>query len=561
MATQTWVNFRVRSLSLLFLRVFVLSVIMNLSYLFLFCQQPVEKVNRPQLIEDLRQLLFILENSHPDPYLKGGGKIAFHRRFQEALLEIPEEGMSRKEFYRFLMPLMASVGDGHTFLVPPWTTGGESVLPIGMNIVGQTVYVEKVFRPGLEHLFGSRLISVNDIPFPELIERLKSLISWDNEYQLLTYFCRFLNDKELTETLIPELRGADSLRIGLELPKGQTYSLEISRQEKGKDTHVEPPSRINLPSTEKVDFAYNFLDPRKRTALLRIDGMFSYRENFEFFRSMGAVWVPFQAAAVYRKIYLHDPPENLDSLISAIPSATEVFRNLVIEMKKAGTERLIIDLRKNSGGNSLMANILAYFLFSEEQLKKTTNSYAVKKYSDLYFANYPNDSLEKINKVRRLSLDRGDYDFGEDPYFKDRLSLAGSKELELEEWLKATPTFYKEYKSGLYKNYYRPPKIIIVSSAWTYSSAFTLMSMFYKLGARVVGVPSGQSGTCFGDTLSFILKNSGIRGFVSYKLFVTFPENPELSKILTPHGELTYEDLIRFDFDPNSSILLALQDF
>lgn len=48
------------------------------------------------------------------------GKIAFHRRLQDALLQVPEDGLPLKDFYRLLLPLVASVGDGHTFLLPPF---------------------------------------------------------------------------------------------------------------------------------------------------------------------------------------------------------------------------------------------------------------------------------------------------------------------------------------------------------------------------------------------------------------------------------------------------------
>lgn len=86
----------------------------------------------------------------------------------------------------------------------------------------------------------------------------------------------------------------------------------------------------------------------------------------------------------------------------------------------------------------------------------------------------------------------------------------------------------------------------------------TLMSMFHKLGAKIVGVPSGQSGNCFGDTLMFRLKNSGLRGYVSHKLFIHSPDEPGLGGLLRPDRELTYEDLVRCQFDPNASVLLAL---
>lgn len=212
-------------------------------------------------------------------------------------------------------------------------------------------------------------------------------------------------------------------------------------------------------------------------------------------------------------------------------------------MKTAGTRRLIIDLRKNTGGNSLMANILAYFLFPQAEIKKASTTLAIKKYSDLYFANYPNDSLNKINEGCKISLNKTDYDLAEDPYFKGRLFSGLSKESELEKWLRMTPTFYAEYKSGLHKNFYRPAEIIIISSAWTYSSAYTLMSIFYKIGVKIVDVTSGQAGTCYGDTLSFQLKNTGLCGYVSHKLFVTFPENPSLAGSCRPTESSPVADL------------------
>lgn len=509
-------------------------------------------------MEDLRQLTEILEKSHPDPYLRGGGKIAFHRRFQEALLTIPEEGMTVKEFFVHLLPFVASLKDGHTFLLPPWPSQPGSGLPFGLNIVEESLYIEKVFSPDHKDLIGAKLQVLNEIPISELLNRLKLLVGWDNEYQLLTYLCRFLDDLSLLEILIPEWNSDESIQLDFILPTGQKKSLSFLIKAKREKQAIEAPSKVTLPSTEKIDFIYTFLDPKKETCLLRIDGMFSYRENFEYFKAMGVPWVMVQAARVYSQIYQTKPPENLDELIAAIPSATECFRNMVMEMKKAGTKKLLVDLRKNSGGNSLMANILVYFLFPEEEIKKASSAFSIKKYSDLYFANYASDSLEKINEGRKISLMKEDYDFAEDPYFKNKTLLI-EKESSLEKYLQMAPTFYGEYQSGRHKNYYRPPEIVVISSPWTYSSGYTLMAMLYKLGAKIVGVPSGQSGNCFGDTLMFQLKNSGLRGFVSYKLFLEFPDDPKLGYLLRPHRELTYADLVRYHFDPNASILVALE--
>jgi len=541
------------------LKLFLIIPVFYLFSPFLFSQETSPRLKKELLIEDVRQLAEILERSHPDPYLRGGGKVAFHRRFQETLLKIPEDGFTIKEFYIHLLPFVASIKDGHTFLLPPWPAKSGSGLPFDLNIVEKIIYIEKVYFPEHRDLIGARLEALNQISLSQILDRLKSLVGWDNEYQLLTYLCRFLDDENLLALLLPAESSNQPLQVDLKLPSGELKSLIIPFKEARPARAVEVTSKIVLPSTDKIDFVYAFLDPKREVCLLRIDGMFSYRENFEFFRAMGAPWVSIQAAKVYSQIYGKKPPENQDELIAAIPSATEVFRKMVIEMKQAATRKLIVDLRKNSGGNSLLANILVYFLFPEDEITMISTSFSVKKYSDLYFANYPGDSLEKINQRRKITLLKEDYDFAEDPYFKRESLRLMEGESRLQEFLELVPTFYAEYKSGVYKNYYRPAEIIVISSAWTYSSGYTLMSMLYKLGAKIVGVPSGQSGNCFGDTLMFQLKNSGLRGYVSHKLFLDFPEDPVLGYLLRPHRELTYNDLIRYHFDPNASILLALE--
>ena len=61
-----------------------------------------------ELMHDARQLASILEQSHPDPYINGGGKIAFQRKLQSLLEDIPSAGMSADEFYPLLLPIEAA---------------------------------------------------------------------------------------------------------------------------------------------------------------------------------------------------------------------------------------------------------------------------------------------------------------------------------------------------------------------------------------------------------------------------------------------------------------------
>ncbi len=262
---------------------------------------------------------------------------------------------------------------------------------------------------------------------------------------------------------------------------------------------------------------------------------------------MGVEWVNLYAKRIYEKYNNKKAPESLEETIAGIPSATEIFKNMVTEMKNARSRALIIDIRKNSGGNSLKSYILGYFLYGKEKtLKVAETSISIKKYSELYFSQYKDDSIEKINQGRPFPLLKSDYDFKEDNDFQGIEAFRKEREKEMEKWLKLTPTFMKVFEVENFSGFYLPEKVFVICSPWTYSSGYKLTSTLYKLGATLVGVPSGQAGNCFGDVLIFTLKNSGIRGAVSYKQFLDFPED-------------SIDKLKKLRFDPNAEIILALE--
>ena len=127
---------------------------------------------RQQLVEDARELARILEDTHPDPYTSGGGRLAFHRRLHQALNAIPDEGMTKDEFFRLLRPFLAGVGDAHTnftrgYAVDPRRSDG---VPLRLKVVEETLVVVGVERARRE-LLGSRLLSVEGVPLAELVAR------------------------------------------------------------------------------------------------------------------------------------------------------------------------------------------------------------------------------------------------------------------------------------------------------------------------------------------------------------------------------------------------------
>ena len=62
-----------------------------------------------------------------------------------------------------------------------------------------------------------------------------------------------------------------------------------------------------------------------------------------------------------------------------------------------------------------------------------------------------------------------------------------------------------------------------------------------------------------GNIRHFVLPQSKLEGYVSTKYFVQYPHEAATGFTLQPHHTLTYRKLTALDFDPNASLLLALE--
>jgi hypothetical protein len=510
--------------------------------------------SRDELIEDARQLADILENTHPDPYIRGGGKIAFHRRLHQLLNAIPEEGMTREEFVSLLRPFIAAVGDGHTNIWDAYVVnkGAPGGVPLLFDVVEESLYVAGVPHEEHRDLLGALLVSVEGVPLAELCERQERLEGTENQYHTLQLLAReSLWYRPFMEDLLPEWE--DSSRVSVEL---QLHSREIQQIEFDLPVYMTmasqrtPETQVNLPTTARSGFRFEFLDAERKSAYLRVDHMMYYREAYEIWALAGS-------------------RPTTEKERSLIPSATETFRDLVVEMKEAGTETLIIDLRDNDGGHSLMSDILLYFLYGKDDFIaiKTYTPVAgggeIRRYSSLYFENCPNMSIEDINEGRAVPLIEGDYNFDDD--FTDDegkvRSLFQGSEIPafLDRWINRSPTFYTEFQSGAYAGYYRPERILVLVTPRTFSSGFTMARHLYLAGATLVGTPSAQASNCFGELIWWVLKHTRIEGAVSSSYYNQFPNDPELGRVLPVHYLLTYEILASYDYDPNAEYLYTLE--
>ncbi len=523
-------------------------------------------IERAPLIEDIRQLAQIFETAHPDPYINGGGKIAFHRRLSRLIQDLPEQGMNVTDFSEYLSPFVAAIKDGHTRLSFPPYPSFPRALPLKFSPVDEGLYVAGVYADDWRPLIGSLLVDLNGISVRQLLERQQELVGCENLYDSLNWLSSSLEWHRYLGLLLKE-KYLKEVHARFRIPDGSFREIRFDLPSKispyAKASYAE--SRIAIPSTERSDFVFAFMDPRKKIAFLRIDGMSTYRETIELWKKFGTKNIEATAAALYKRYHHSDPPGDFAEVLKGLPSATETFAALCREMKENHTDTLIVDLRKNQGGSSLMSQILLYFLFGKEMMWRATAldfGYEITKYSDLFFENFPEVKMEDINMNLAFKIQRDDYDFGDESEFHELLKNDEPKlekrTAKMRDYLREMTTFWKEYEEGTSSGSYAPKTLLVLSSTKTFSSGLSLLLYLYKRGAQIVGLPSAQSPNCFSDQMNFQLKNSGIKGTVARKIQVVFPGDPVKGERLAPHHPLTYEKLKKYNFDPNSEVLLAL---
>ncbi len=517
--------------------------------------QPVPRVH---LIEDARQLLETIEQTHPDPYLAGGGRVALYRRFHAMLSSIPAEGLSTEAFLRLLQPFVASIEDSHTGILT--TTGASRPLhlPLRFRFVADGLVVEQVSGPELESLLGATLLAVEGVSMSDLLNRQAAIRGMENKYGHLALFSlRTLATREALGQLLPEWQSADTLRVEMALVSGKVATIEITLPGTPQDTWTAVPSRIDMPSTERSDVAYTFLDADRSTALLVISDLMKYREASELWFADGFAQAEEMTKAAYEHFNDAPAPDDRKLLLAGIPSATETIAELVREMAAAGTYNLIVDLRGNTGGNSALREILVYLLYGDTAMRSLDNGYEIVKLSPLLFEQYKGRTLDSVNDGQAYPLRPTDFDFSEEDSYRHANSPGTAQDALI---LAQSPSFWRLFETEEFHSpQWRPDRVLVLCSPLTFSSGFNVLTGLQTMGAKVVGTPSAQPGNNFGDVLQFELKNTGLGVFVSHKQIVTFPDDPDGSRCLEPQYPLTPGKLADLDFDPNAEVLLAME--
>jgi hypothetical protein len=504
-----------------------------------------------------------LEATHPDPFLRSGGMVAFRKRFAEAQAAIPAGGIERRGFERLLRPLVAQVGDGHTKLDQD-SVGTDAQVLVDLAPVEGRLVVTAVYDPAQLGWVGATVQSIEDVPLAALTERMGARAGYENVYTNLEHLVEAAaSSRQLADLLDrPALTGSVAFQVLL--PSGESATLRAPLRAGGPTPRLTPPSRLKLPTLDGSGMAAGFLDDAGHVGYFRLDSSMRYREAFEVWRLTGldqGDWLD----QVVERVTGRKASGSEAQKLAQVPSVTERLMALFKDMKARRTPTLIVDLRENPGGQSVFADILEYFLYPLDTIVAVDHGYQVPRFSALYFKDHSADTLDKVRARTTPEFQVGDLDFtGMDQWRHQHAVPPSPAELkrlgqDYLEQLRGLPTFAKALDKGGW-NAAWTPRVVVLTSGRTYSAAFDAVLQLRAHGAAVVGVPSSQAANCFIDTIGFQLAHSHLTGSISFKWSVGLPQDPKNGTILQPDRELTYADDRAFQFDPNATILLAMHD-
>ena len=429
-------------------------------------------------------LLFMDAVKSAHPYFAGfKDSVAWEKRWREGF-RAAGKCVSLSDLEGCMQRILSLLHDSHSTVIFSDSLGKR--YPIYLFFDSTGVFLYGASQCGLKQYLGKRVVKINGKPVQKVVESFRPLVSYANE----TDFIRQL----------PQAMQSPALWKASRLTKNGRLHILFSD---GKEVPLEP--------VAKERFSLAWMRSAKMGHLVRFDRSEPF--NYRLYEDKGICFFQFNICedqSSYRQQRANGQFKSYDDAefeeaISQIPVFSDFLEEMFSDIRVNDIHTLVVDIRENGGGNSLLCEQLMSWLMPIEELR---TPHSTIRLSELWEQQYP-VLAEKYRKM----LGNG-YELG-NTYRSEDLLLSGDN-TESRCFSMNTNT------ENIFKG-----DVVFVMDEKTYSSAGMLLTMAADnhIG-RIIGGKSAFLPCDYGDVLAFSLPNTGVRVCLSHKFF-TRPDSQQ----------------------------------
>jgi len=435
--------------------------------------------------QDLVYLYKLLKDVHPAFIANDCCCIKLEEYFIEANQSLSRNNISFEQFELMLAKMISFLHDSHTTI---FFDSLKGVFPIIIKSFNGTLYVDAISSK-YKDITGKVIAGINDRSVKQVKDIFSYYLSYENEIKRDILLAYFLNNKSLLHAT--KILPLDS-HLEIELEDGDVVSL---RETEALGVDCFRLKKTQSETTTSIPFHF-MIDDMQKIGYMQFNAMFD-QITYKYGCEMQCI----------------KPDEKI---LKSLPVFSGFMEGLCNELVEKQIKILVIDMRYNGGGNSLLGNILLEALGIDMESVKMPkchvrlSEFLCHQYPDLY-------DMEMYYEYK-------------DKFFK-------KSENELIKNLFKMSDNAKKYKG----------KVIFLQGQYTFSSAVYFLSIIKDNHLfPIIGNCTSQPPSCYGDILPFSLPLTHIRGTISYSRFLRPDIRKNGENTLSPDQEIQYtmNDLI-----------------
>jgi hypothetical protein len=419
---------------------------------------------------------------------------------------------SKDKCQLYLTSIASLLMDGHTYVQFNLDRNGLFYL-FQIAIDFPDVYLVSISKEH-ESVLGEKITHLNNVAVWDVINSFRWCMSSDNDmycYARVGQYMQWLPVWEENPFIMPDSSLVISFSDGEEitlypqpLPKNMTNIATWKVEVQAYNTITQP---------QKLPFFYTLLETESIC-------------YFQFNQCVDNSTVRYQDHTSGKKT----PKKELDQKLMSFPRFDTLVAQMFKIMQKKNIQTLVVDVRHNGGGNSILCNMLLSYT-KLENLLKSGKTYI--RISPFWKEHYPSmyNEIEKILVKKNQSLEMGKLYLATDLSFQKKNTATEKMMVKYFKYNKEVANIF----SG---------NVIFIQGKNTYSSAGLLLINAVDNGiGQIIGEKSLYKPCNYGDILAWELPNTKIQGGVSHKIF----NRPDESKCTEPY--LTPNVLIERHWD------------